>query len=106
MADEILQQAIGLVKAGKNDEARGLLYHLVKTDPQNEMAWLWLSETMNDAQRRTGQVAPFSIIPHYTLSFLGKTPLSTIVAGFIGVLVVLGIVYMLGQALRKPSGKS
>jgi dipeptidyl aminopeptidase/acylaminoacyl peptidase len=52
MADEILQQAIGLIKAGKNDEARGLLYHLVKTDPHNEMAWLWLSETMNDAQRR------------------------------------------------------
>ena len=54
---------------------------------------------------RNGQAAPFSIIPHYTLSFLGKTPLSTIAAGIIGVLVVLGIVYMLGQALRKPAGK-
>jgi cobalt/nickel transport system permease protein len=54
---------------------------------------------------RNGQAASFSIIPHYTLPFLGKTPLSTIVAGLIGVLVVLGIVYMLGQALRKPSGK-
>ena len=52
MVDDILQQAIGLIKAGKNDEARGLLYHLVKTDPHNEMAWLWLSETMNDAQRQ------------------------------------------------------
>jgi Tol biopolymer transport system component len=52
MSDEILQQAIGLIKAGKSDEARGLLYHLVKTDPNNEMAWLWLSETMNDNQKR------------------------------------------------------
>jgi Tol biopolymer transport system component len=53
MADDTLQQAISLVKAGKYNEARGLLYHLVKTDPRNEMAWLWLSETMNDAQRLT-----------------------------------------------------
>lgn len=53
MADDSLQQAISLVKAGKNNEARGLLYHLVKTDPRNEMAWLWLSETMNDAQKLT-----------------------------------------------------
>jgi hypothetical protein len=52
MADDTLQQAISLVKAGKDSEARGLLYHLVKTDPRNEMAWLWLSETMNESQRR------------------------------------------------------
>lgn len=52
MADDTLQQAISLVKAGKDSEARGLLYHLVKTDPRNEMAWLWLSETMNESQRK------------------------------------------------------
>jgi cobalt/nickel transport system permease protein len=54
---------------------------------------------------QTGQSAPFSIIPHYTLPFLGNTSLSTILAGAIGVVVVLGIVYMLGRALRKPVGK-
>ena len=52
MADDTLQQAISLVKAGKDSEARGLLYHLVKTDPRNEIAWLWLSETMNESQRK------------------------------------------------------
>jgi cobalt/nickel transport system permease protein len=52
------------------------------------------------------QVALFNIIPNYTLPFLGPTPLSTILAGAIGVLVVLGIVFMLGRALRKPAGKS
>ena len=54
----------------------------------------------------TGQAALFNIIPNYTLPFLGPTPLSTILAGAIGMLVVLGIVFMLGQALRKPVGKS
>jgi cobalt/nickel transport system permease protein len=54
----------------------------------------------------TGQAALFNIIPNYTLPFLGPTPLSTILAGVIGVLVVLGIVFMLGRALRKPVGKS
>jgi cobalt/nickel transport system permease protein len=51
----------------------------------------------------TGQAASFNIIPHYKLPFLGPTPLSTILAGAIGVLVVLGIVFMLGRALRKPA---
>jgi cobalt/nickel transport system permease protein len=45
----------------------------------------------------------FKIIPDYTLPFLGKTSFSTIVAGLIGVLVVLAIVYLLGRALRKPT---
>ena len=53
-----------------------------------------------------GQAAPFVIIPDYTLPFLGETPLSTIVAGLIGVLVVLGIVFMLARALRAPAGKN
>jgi cobalt/nickel transport system permease protein len=52
-----------------------------------------------------GQASPFSIIPDYTLPFLGKTSLSTIAAGIIGVLVVLGIVFMLGRALRAPIEK-
>src|SRR5512137_2119386 len=63
MSDELLQQAIGLIKAGKDNEARGLLYHLVKTDPRNEMAWLWLSETMNEAQRRTTLEQAFKFNP-------------------------------------------
>ena len=50
-----------------------------------------------------GQASPFEIIPDYTVPFLGETSLSTIVAGAIGVLVVLGIIYMLGRALRGPA---
>lgn len=53
----------------------------------------------------TGQSAPFELIPDYTLPFFGETPLSTIAAGLIGVLVVLGIIFMLSRALRAPVDK-
>ena len=66
MADDTLQQAIGLVKAGKDSEARGLLYHLVKTDPHNEMAWLWLSETMNGVQRKSALEQALKFNPEST----------------------------------------
>jgi len=50
-----------------------------------------------------GQSAPYEIIPDYTLPFLGETPLSTIVAGAIGVLVVLGLAFFAGRSLQKKS---
>ncbi len=52
------------------------------------------------------QASPYNILPDYTVPFLGETPVSTILAGIIGVLVVLGIVYLLGRALRAPAGKN
>jgi cobalt/nickel transport system permease protein len=51
----------------------------------------------------TGQSAPFQIIPDYTISFLGSTSLSTIVAGAIGVLVVLALAFLAGRSLQKRS---
>jgi cobalt/nickel transport system permease protein len=50
-----------------------------------------------------GQASPYEIIPDYTIPFLGETPVSTIVAGAIGVLVVLAIIYMLGRAMQRPA---
>jgi len=52
---------------------------------------------------RAGQAAPFHIIPDYTLPFLGRTPLSTILAGALGVLIVLGLAFLLGRSLRKKA---
>ena len=52
------------------------------------------------------QASPFNILPDYTVPFLGETPVSTILAGIIGMLVVLGIIYLLGRALRAPAGKN
>ena len=47
--------------------------------------------------------APFEILPNYTIPFLGSTPLSTILAGVAGILVVLGLVYAAGRLLQKKS---
>jgi cobalt/nickel transport system permease protein len=47
-----------------------------------------------------GQSSPFEIIPDYTLPLLGSTPLSTILAGLVGVLVVLVLVYLAGRSLQ------
>ena len=40
---EVLQRAIRAARAGRREEARDLLIDLVETDPQCEMAWIWLS---------------------------------------------------------------
>ena len=51
----------------------------------------------------SGQPAPYEILPDYTIPFLGETPLSTILAGVAGALVVLGTAYAAGRALQKKS---
>lgn len=50
-----------------------------------------------------GHSAPFQIIPDYTLPFLGKTPLSTILAGAVGILIVLAIMIVTGRSLQKKA---
>lgn len=50
-----------------------------------------------------GQSAPYEIIPDYTVPFLGETPISTIVAGAIGVMVVLGLMFVTGRSLQKKT---
>lgn len=47
--------------------------------------------------------APFSLIPDYTLPFLGQTAFSTIAAGIIGVIVVGVIVFLIGRGLKVKS---
>ncbi len=47
------------------------------------------------------QASPYEIIPDYTIPFLGETPGSTIVAGVIGALVVLGLSILAGRSLQK-----
>jgi cobalt/nickel transport system permease protein len=51
----------------------------------------------------TRQSAPFHIIPNYTIPFLSQTPLSTILAGALGALIVLGVAFLLGRSLRKKA---
>jgi cobalt/nickel transport system permease protein len=50
-----------------------------------------------------GASASYQLIPDYTLPFLGNTPLSTIFAGAIGVIVVGAIIVLLGQGMKAKS---
>ncbi|GJQ51199.1 MAG: cobalamin biosynthesis protein CbiM [Anaerolineaceae bacterium] len=49
------------------------------------------------------QTSPYEIIPGYAVPFLGDTPLSTIVAGLVGVLIVLALSVLAGRSLQKKS---
>ncbi len=60
----------------------------------------WVAETTGFID--TAQNAPISILPDYTIPFLGETGLSTILAGIIGALVVALIVWGAAKALRTP----
>lgn len=51
----------------------------------------------------TAQSAPFEVLPDYTVPFLGETPLSTVIAGAIGVIVLLALVFIVGRSLQKKS---
>lgn len=46
------------------------------------------------------QDAPIQILPDYTIPFLGETGVSTIVAGLVGVLVVMGVVIAFSRLLK------
>jgi len=48
----------------------------------------------------TAQSGPLELLPDYTLPILGETPLSTIAAGAMGMVVVLVIAFMLGKAMQ------
>ena len=49
------------------------------------------------------QDAPISILPDYTLPFLGETAVSTILAGVIGLLIVAGITILVLRLIKRPS---
>jgi tetratricopeptide (TPR) repeat protein len=42
-SSDLLRRAVYLARAGNREEARALLLDVVRIDPRNEMAWIWLS---------------------------------------------------------------
>jgi cobalt/nickel transport system permease protein len=52
-----------------------------------------------------GLDAPYQILPDYTIPFLGETPLSTIVAGVIGALVVAAVAFGVARLIRRRPGQ-
>jgi cobalt/nickel transport system permease protein len=59
----------------------------------------WVAESAGFLS--TAQDAPYSILPDYTVPFLGEGGLSTIAAGVMGVLLVAGLVALAARALRR-----
>jgi len=53
MNDEtlLLQQAREAAQCGDNMTACELLFDVIRQDPQNETAWLWLSEVIDDPDK-------------------------------------------------------
>ena len=44
---ELLHEAINLIRADRLDDARQLLFEIIRNDSQNEVAWIWLAETFS-----------------------------------------------------------
>ena len=77
MADTDLQRAIQAVRRGDGDEARRILAALIGDDPQNEDAWLWLSQVVRtDRQRRECLERVLRINPENRLAQAGLQRLS------------------------------
>src|SRR5512140_930687 len=49
---QVLQRAVQAARAGRKIEARDLLIELVEREPQNEMAWMWLSGLVDSLEDR------------------------------------------------------
>ncbi len=52
MGSEALREAITAVQAGNRAQARALLLALLEQEPHNEMAWLWLSDVLEEPKER------------------------------------------------------
>ncbi len=51
--DNVLRKGIRAARLGKNEAAQSLLVQVVRADPKNEEAWLWLSRITEEPEKRT-----------------------------------------------------
>ena len=52
MENPLLHNAIESAKLGFYDDARGLLLQIIRQEPHNALAWLWLAQTLDDPKRQ------------------------------------------------------
>jgi len=52
MRSSELQQAIELARSGRKEAAREILVQIIRANPRNETAWLWLVDTLEDDASR------------------------------------------------------
>lgn len=64
MTSDKLRQAIELIKNGDKKGGQDLLVDVVNTDPDNEIAWLWLSSVVPQEKRTFCLEKALSINPH------------------------------------------
>lgn len=48
----ILKKAVGAIRAGDKASGRRLLAQVLRLDPENELAWLWLAHAVDERSRR------------------------------------------------------
>ncbi|MCC6904539.1 MAG: tetratricopeptide repeat protein [Anaerolineae bacterium] len=51
-ADDLIQLAITALRAGRPEQARHLLARVLRDDPRNETAWLWLTGAVQSREER------------------------------------------------------
>jgi len=74
MSPEKLQEAIRLIKTGEKETGKNLLLEIVRSDPQNEAAWLWLVSVVPPENRIFCLEKALSINPNNPKAkqYLGK----------------------------------
>ena len=71
-----LQKAITAIRAGDKEAGRSLLAEIIKSDPKNEMAWLWMSGAVEyDDSRRQCLEHVLTINPHNQAAINGLAKL-------------------------------
>lgn len=76
-----LELAISAIRAGRKEEGRQLLNLLIQQNPNNEMAWLWMSSVVNtDEQRARCLYHVLSINPNSKLAQRGLQVLGIVVS--------------------------
>ncbi len=73
---EKLQQAITAIKAGDKATAQRLLAEIIKAEPDNENAWLWMSSTLeHDENKKQCLQQVLKINPNHQLAQQGLAQL-------------------------------
>lgn len=50
MSGQLLQQGVDAARAGRRLDARAIFLRVVEVEPQNEMAWMWLTGLVDDLE--------------------------------------------------------
>jgi WD40 repeat protein len=58
--EDLLKDAIALVKKGQFESAQNILQQIIRKDAQNEAAWIWMAETIRDPKQRFALLEQFA----------------------------------------------